>query len=1121
MAVENYNISGCSYNIGKLDKYVYFLEKESIGKIEIDNGAAYVVSATSAMTLESTSISLEEGLTLDERWEFTHSLKFTVKGYMNNKGFANKYYVIVVDKNGVYWLLNPQMPCKITYTYTVDGMENQTEFTFAAKSNYPMLQVKNFTPSNENTCNGYYLCGIKDLFLNESNYSLINEEGVKYTNDGFKSVKFSKDSCVLQEQYDGANVTHSVKFNIELSDYKSSWHYNLIEFANNKYSAVLTTKCNTNIGIGFDHGLQASYAVKASNDEVDSIEITLSHIHDEGNVIWLPSDVDIRPDENVFWIWVDGEFDCISTEMAYHLLQEKVDAQGNSLDEFMCLEGWQSHYSYLGDKLIGTYSSASTEPFICSECRGYGCNITTSLPTLVNFTSLGSKQYSLRCDSSWTIGTSDSGITVSPNNGNANQTYTITLTNNQTPTLTPTEHLLTLNYCNTARRTIVKVEQANPYSCFPQGTAYTVTSIAQSFNVPTTCCINSVSFNVADVSGEIQEGYIRVWVSENQTGSARTITMTVTLCDNTTQTIAINQESFFSRWVTESRQCNGVEECDFQRLYSGNTDYDINTPTYITRWTNCSASTECSGVNTRWVQTSDTTCQDGKRWFIEVYQVYQNGEWMNTGYQRIGAEAPDPSHLCAINIEHWVAVEGYLCEETGKYEKLQLFIEEYDGQPQEDWIPQASYRRGALIEADSQTCGGGGSGYLYQEWREDGTMCNGVDKYTRQRLYGSNDGELWIQTLITRQGAILEPNSEDCGYVPTYEYNWRTSDLTECQGYDSYGLYVKQRRISGSSDAWEDVVPTETSYNGEGTKQPYNMIHNAAACGYVPPVEPIYRWVNMDVTSYYYCQGTTKYYKQQRQVSTDSGTTWVWVYPPEYQMGVSAETQSVDCGYVPSPRIYKWEIMLPVSGDPNTYICDECDEPTPPTPPTSEKYVFTYLDTSTRSGACDSTSAVTSADTQSQDKPSSAITSVELGDCVTEIGDSAFAFCDSLQTVVMTDNVTSIGNGAFNFCESLTSITLSNNLVTIGNRAFVYCTSLETVTIPESVETIDYIAFAGCSNLQSITCLAETPPTLGGNDVFDDTNNCQIYVPSASVEAYKTANNWSTYASRIQAIPNS
>jgi hypothetical protein len=58
-----------------------------------------------------------------------------------------------------------------------------------------------------------------------------------------------------------------------------------------------------------------------------------------------------------------------------------------------------------------------------------------------------------------------------------------------------------------------------------------------------------------------------------------------------------------------------------------------------------------------------------------------------------------------------------------------------------------------------------------------------------------------------------------------------------------------------------------------------------------------------------------------------------------------------------------------------------------------------------------------------------------------------------------------------------------------------------------------------CSGLTSVTCEAITPPTLNGTSVFDYTNNCTIYVPSQSVETYKTATNWTEYASRIQPIP--
>lgn len=76
------------------------------------------------------------------------------------------------------------------------------------------------------------------------------------------------------------------------------------------------------------------------------------------------------------------------------------------------------------------------------------------------------------------------------------------------------------------------------------------------------------------------------------------------------------------------------------------------------------------------------------------------------------------------------------------------------------------------------------------------------------------------------------------------------------------------------------------------------------------------------------------------------------------------------------------------------------------------------------------------------------------------------------------------------------------------------------VVIPNSMVSIGNMAFYNCSSLTSVTINAVTPPTLGMS-AFDGTNNCSIYVPAGSVDAYKSASNWSTYAGRIQAIPNS
>lgn len=150
---------------------------------------------------------------------------------------------------------------------------------------------------------------------------------------------------------------------------------------------------------------------------------------------------------------------------------------------------------------------------------------------------------------------------------------------------------------------------------------------------------------------------------------------------------------------------------------------------------------------------------------------------------------------------------------------------------------------------------------------------------------------------------------------------------------------------------------------------------------------------------------------------------------------------------------------------------------------------------------------------------------IDIGNCVSAIGntsgDGAFQDCASLATVTMADSVRIINQMAFYGCRSLTSLSLSENLTFIGNYAFRGCSRLTSVTIPSGVTDIGASAFYYCSGLTSFTCLATTPPTLAHSSAFTNTNNCPIYVPAESVQAYKTATNWSNYASRIQAIPNS
>ena len=144
------------------------------------------------------------------------------------------------------------------------------------------------------------------------------------------------------------------------------------------------------------------------------------------------------------------------------------------------------------------------------------------------------------------------------------------------------------------------------------------------------------------------------------------------------------------------------------------------------------------------------------------------------------------------------------------------------------------------------------------------------------------------------------------------------------------------------------------------------------------------------------------------------------------------------------------------------------------------------------------------------------LTSIVIPSRVTIIDNWAFGECGNLSQITLPDGLEIIESYAFYSCESLTSISIPPSVTSIGSNAFE-ASGLTKIVIPESVTSIGDRAFYGCTRMASITVEAVNPPADVTNETFDETNECPIYVPAASMNRYRDS--WGWYAYRMYAIP--
>ena len=200
-------------------------------------------------------------------------------------------------------------------------------------------------------------------------------------------------------------------------------------------------------------------------------------------------------------------------------------------------------------------------------------------------------------------------------------------------------------------------------------------------------------------------------------------------------------------------------------------------------------------------------------------------------------------------------------------------------------------------------------------------------------------------------------------------------------------------------------------------------------------------------------------------------------------------------------------------------------------------------------------------ETSSSSVYSSMITKIHLGNNVC-IGQNAFNYCSSLETINIPIDITDIGQNAFGHCISLKHIALPAGTTTISSNEFFSCFSLSSISLPLSIQKLNescfenciairYIvlpdgladvgqyAFKGCRLLTSMTfphtihqiddnvflecdsidkvhMLSTSSPIIQAHTFSGISSDVVIYVPVNTTEAYQKATNWLLYASQIK-----
>lgn len=655
MSVSNYTPSK-AYRYAKLKDVLYLVSASHVKNIHIDNGEAYIDDLSETPTrLNGFNISFTEEESLDERYKFQKTITISMRGYMDVNSLNDKYYAIIETVDGTLYMVNVDFPSRVTHTFRLSNGVNQTDFTFSSLSNYPTLRLASSISATDFECVGYNHPGKIALQLIDKNYVRISQHKNKITTygDTWKDIHFIGNTCSLTEEYDGSKVTDTIQFDIHLDDYKTSWHYNLLEFLENLYSSIISVENSSEkYYTGFNMGLIPQFSIKGSStNDSDIITLTLVEASERGMIV--SSTISGESSSDTTWRYVKNVgyvkgYICVDTNTAQYLLQQEVDAVGNPTGRYKAYVGHENDFPMLN--IVGTFNDVET--FYTTECGGGDCSLTTDMPNTIFFDAVTCNTYTLSATCNWSVTNIPSYITVSPSSGLANSNYTVSVCNTKTPTNDAVTGDFKINFGTSAKMVNVVVQKEEGFLRPPR---QYITCLGQdvTFSYDSSCPIT-----ITSISSELQytanNGVLTITVPRNNlTASEKVWTIVAKDCHNTTQTVYIIQDKTYEAWVATSQfECASGNSYVQEMRYTGTTADNITTPVFPMEYRRGDLIMEddprCQQRLTRWQFNGNYYCINGNKIkALEQEESFDGGTtWRKTGLTQLGETVESASTWC-------------------------------------------------------------------------------------------------------------------------------------------------------------------------------------------------------------------------------------------------------------------------------------------------------------------------------------------------------------------------------------------------------------------------------------------------------------------------------------------